>query len=285
MSSTARPVSARTATPCRAPSTPRTSAPWAPPKSAAIPAAAWRTRAWKASPSRPTAKYLVGFEQSPLIQDGGDGGRANRLVKIDINTGATQQFVYDNYLADKNKNYNSSELLAINDHEFLVLERDGKGLGDGSDAVLKRLYKIDLNGATDIGTLNGGAGISGEANLLPYAVNKSLFLDIKLALNAAGYTNAQIPAKLEGMSFGEDIIDAGTTYHTLYIGNDNDFVPGVAGPNNIYVFKFTDADLGSSTFMNQAITPVPEPAYALPFASGLGLLCLWRFRVRRASRA
>lgn len=39
-----------------------------------------------------------------------------------------------------------SEITAINDHEFLVLERDGKGLGDGSNAVVKTLFKIDLAG-------------------------------------------------------------------------------------------------------------------------------------------
>ena len=229
----------------------------------------------------PDGNYLVGFEQSPLAQDGGDGGRTNRIVKIDINTGVTQQFVYDNHLTDTNKNYNSSEILALNDHEFLVLERDGKGLGDGSNAVVKRLYKIDLDGATDISLLNGGAGISGESNLLPYAVDKSLFLDIRLALNDAGYTDAQIPAKLEGASFGADIVEGDTTFHTLYLANDNDFIPGTAGPNDFFVFKFTDADLAGSTFVNQSITAVPEPAYALPFSAALVLLCAWRIRKRQ----
>ncbi len=176
----------------------------------------------------PNGQYLVGFEQSPLIQDGGDGGRANRIVRIDINTGVVEQFVYDNFLTDKNKSYNSSEILAINSHEFLVLERDGKGLGDGSNAAVKRLYKIDLNGAQDISLLNGGAGISGEANLLTYAVSKSLFLDIRLALNSAGYTDAQIPAKIEGAAWGQDIVESGTTYNTLILTNDNDFLPGTA---------------------------------------------------------
>jgi hypothetical protein len=230
----------------------------------------------------PDGKYLVGFMQSPLIQDGGDGGRANRLVKINIATGITQQFVYDNFLADKSKTYNSSEMLAINDHEFLVLERDGKGLGDGTSAVVKRLYKIDLNGAQDISLLNGGAGISGEANLLPYAVGKSLFLDIKLALNNAGYADTQIPAKLEGAAFGADIVEDGTTYHTLYITNDNDFIPGTAGPNNFYVFKFTDADLGGSTFENQAISAVPEPSTMACILGALGLLAACG--MRRAAR-
>ena len=37
----------------------------------------------------PDGKTLFGFVQSPLIQDGGDGGRANRIVTIDIETGTT----------------------------------------------------------------------------------------------------------------------------------------------------------------------------------------------------
>lgn len=216
----------------------------------------------------PDGKTLVGFEQSPLIQDGGDGGRANRIVTIDLATGNTKQFVYDNYLADKNKTYNSSEILAVNDHQFLVLERDGKGLGDNSAAVLKRLYMVDTNGATDIGTLN----ISGQANLLPYAMTKTLFLDIKAELNAKGIADTAIPAKLEGAAFGEDVVINGTTYHTLYIANDNDFVPGTAGSNNFYVFGFTDADLNGAAFQNQNIAAVPEAdTYALMLA-GLGLV-------------
>jgi hypothetical protein len=217
----------------------------------------------------PDGKTLVGFMQSPLIQDGGDGGRANRIVTIDVATGATKQFVYDNFLADTNKAYNSSELLALNSHEFLVLERDGKGLGDGSAAVVKRIYKIDIAGATDIGALNGGAGISGEANLLQYAVTKTLFLDMKSALGAKGITATQVPAKLEGMAFGDDIVEAGKTWHTLYVANDNDFVPGVSGPNQYYVFRFDDSDLGGSVFDNQSISAVPEAGtWAL---MGLGL--------------
>ena len=119
-------------------------------------------------------------------------------------------------MADKTKNYNSSEILAINDNEFLVLERDGKGLGDGSSADVKRIYKINLAGATDIGALNGGAGISGEANLLTYAVNKTLFLDLKTSLVAAGIPATAIPAKLEGMAFGDDILE-GSHYITRYM--------------------------------------------------------------------
>lgn len=210
----------------------------------------------------PDGTTLVGFEQSPLLQDGGDGGRANRIVTIDIATGATHQYAYDN--KDGTKNYNSSELLAINSHEFLVLERDGKGLGDGSTAVEKKLFKIDINGATDV------SSISGEANLLASAVSKSLFLDIATVLHNNGIAFTDIPAKLEGAAFGADVIDSvGTLYHTLYIANDNDFVSNVAGPNKFFVFGFTDSDLNGSVLVSQQLAAVPVPGAVWLFGSAL----------------
>lgn len=205
----------------------------------------------------PDGKTLFGFMQSPLIQDGGDGGRANRIIAVDIKTGATSQYAYDNYLADKSKSYNSSELLALNEHELLVLERDGKGLGDDSNADVKRIYKISLQGAADV------SGLSGQAALLQKAVPKSLFLDIAATLKAHGLTAAQIPAKLEGMAFGEDVVVDGVTQHTLYVGNDNDFLAttpaGLANPNKWFVFAFTDADLGGSRFVNQRLRDEHAP--------------------------
>jgi len=196
----------------------------------------------------PDGQYLVGFMQSPLIQDGGDGGRANRIVRIEIASGTVEQFAYDNFIPAMNKAYNSSEILALNSHEFLVLERDGKGLGDGTLAVVKQLWKVDLAGATEV------SGLSGAAALLAVAPAKTLFLDLRAALNAAGIADADIPAKLEGAAFGEDIVIDGVTKHTLYLANDNDFLASVGGkanPNQFFVFAFDDADLGGSVFEPQ----------------------------------
>jgi hypothetical protein len=204
----------------------------------------------------PDGKTLFGFMQSPLIEDGGDGGRANRIVKVDIASGAVSQYAYDNYLADKAKAYNSSELLALNDHELLVLERDGKGLGDDSKADVKRIYKIDIAGAEDVSALTG------EAALIAKAPAKTLFLDIAATLKAAGLANTQIPAKLEGIAFGEDIVVGGVVKHTLFVGNDNDFVAvtpgGNSNPNQWFVFAFTADDLAGSTFKPQRVNRSSE---------------------------
>ena len=221
----------------------------------------------------PDGKALIGFMQSPLAQDGGDGAQANRIVKIDIATGAVSQYAYDNRIG--NKNYNSSEIVALNDHEFLVLERDGKGLGDESAAVVKQVWKVDLKGATDVSNLTG------QKALLAAAPTKTLFLDIKAALNAAGYTDDLIPAKLEGLAFGEDVLIGGVLKHTLYVANDNDFYDQVllsdkqtrvTYDNQFLVFAFDSTDLGGSDFVPQEIAAIPEPGtYALLLA-GLGVL-------------
>ncbi len=198
----------------------------------------------------PDGSTLFGFVQSPLIQDGGDGGRANRIVQIDIASGAVRQYAYDNFIGEAlNKAYNSSEVLALNSHELLVLERDGKGLGDGSAAVVKRLYKVDLAGAEDVSAQEGAAA------LLAKAPAKTLFADLRAVLNAAGIDDAHIPAKLEGIAFGEDVVVDGVTKHTLYVANDNDFLAlapgGLANPNQFFVFAFDDADLAGSVYEPQ----------------------------------
>ncbi|CAH0347988.1 esterase-like activity of phytase family protein [Aquabacterium sp. CECT 9606] len=220
----------------------------------------------------PDGKTLVGFMQSPLAQDGGDGGRANRIVSIDVATGATHEYAYDNVI--NGKAYNSSEILALNDHQFLILERDGKGQGDGSSAKVKQVWAVDISGAQDVSSL------SGEAALLAKAPTKTLFLDIAGALKAFGVADTAIPAKLEGMAFGQDIVENGVTKHTLYIANDNDFVPGVAGSSRFYIFAFTDAELASKglAYTPQSITSVPEPESFALLGAGLAVMTWVRRR-------
>jgi len=178
----------------------------------------------------PDGRTLVGVMQAPLEQD---TNKVIRIVTVDIRTGATSQYAYQLTTGS-----GVSEILAINDHEFLLDERDGKGLGDSSVAKVKQLFKVDLTGAQNI------AGKSGDLSAL--AVPKVLFLDLVPKLVAAGLSGDKIPAKIEGIAFGQDITVGGVKRHTLFVANDNDFTPnvgGVANPNQYFVFAFDDSDL------------------------------------------
>jgi hypothetical protein len=201
----------------------------------------------------PDGTMLVGIMQAALGQEG--GGKSIRIVTIDIATGTTSQYAYK-----LTTGTGASEIIAINNHEFLVDERDGKGLGDGSPAVVKQLFKIDLTGATEV------SGITGKTALGLAAIPKTLFLDVAAKLIENGITAANVPAKIEAMAFGQDINDNGTLFRTLYIANDNDFIPGTAGSNNFYVFAVADAGLN---YQAQQIASVPVPAAALLFGTGL----------------
>jgi hypothetical protein len=198
----------------------------------------------------PDGSALIGAMQSPLIQDGGTNGATTRLIRIDLHTGAIQEFAYpltNLGSATKPKYTTVSEILAINDHELLVDERDGKGLGDGSAAAFKRLYRIDLSGAPEV------SGVEGVSNLASKAVSKSLFLDVVQLLTAQGMRAEDIPAKIEGIAFGPDVTVDGVVKHTLFVANDNDYVSTVAdalhpaaqdnNPNVWFVFAFGDSDL------------------------------------------
>jgi hypothetical protein len=198
----------------------------------------------------PDGRTLVGIMQNALIQDASDGApNMLRIVTIDILSGRTTH-EYP-YLLTTGSGV--SDIVALNNHEFLVDERDGKGLADapGEKAKVKQIFKIDLQGATDISNMTGS-----EAQT--HAVAKSLFLDIVKTLNAAGITSDLIPAKIEGTAFGPDVIIDGVKTHTFWVANDNDFlqdynnVPN-SNPNQFWVFGIKDSDLGGSTYVPQQI--------------------------------
>jgi hypothetical protein len=195
----------------------------------------------------PDGKTLVGILQNALIQDAAEGGDAAnllRMVTIDIASGRTTHEY--GYLLTTGSGV--SDITALNNHEFLVDERDGHGLGDNSKAKVKQIFKIDLKDAVDVTGLNGTQAAG-------RAVAKTLFLDVAKVLIANGITADQIPAKIEGTAFGPDLKYQGHTVHTFWVANDNDFLQDLAGPNTnpnqFFVFGFTDADLGGSTYVPQ----------------------------------
>ncbi len=174
----------------------------------------------------PDGKKLVGILQSPLIQDGGLGpdqkriGLNVRILEVDIATGKTREFVYQ--LEDPSHGIN--EILAITDREYLVLERDSLA---GTEAQCKKLFKIDLTGATEVSEVPSLPSTGPPATIRPVA--KSLYADF---LDPRyGLSGKDIPEKFEGITFGPNLPDG---RRLLLLTADNDFL--AEQPFRLYAF-------------------------------------------------
>jgi hypothetical protein len=201
----------------------------------------------------PDGRYLVGIMQNALIQDNGVDnstpparvGVNNRILRINLDTGLTQEFVYVMDAVNQGRGVN--EMLAINDHEFLVLERDNRTFAPTPPAIaaeplLKRLYKIDLNkvGLTDVSSVATlpmtGAALA-AASVVP--VDKTLFLDLldpAYKIDSTRTLKDVIAEKIEGLAWGPDLPDG---RHVLYVASDNDLSLDL--PTKIYAFAIDGA--------------------------------------------
>ena len=178
--------------------------------------------------------------QDPLVDEGDqkDGRRSRnvRIVAFDVRSGqSVAQYVYqleaiatlnavnpatsDDFSAtNQGRSIGLSAIHALTDSEFLVLERDNRGLGVEVTAapLHKRVYRISLDGATDVSRLSLAGSNALPAGVVP--VRKSAEVDLLAQLRAVGAKD--IPEKLEGLAIGPRLPDG---RFLVLIGSDNDY--------------------------------------------------------------
>ena len=188
----------------------------------------------------PDGQKLFAVFQDPLQNEGTPNGRSSRnvrIVRFDVATGQSDaQYIYqleplteindripgtadDFGSTSQGRNIGVSSLVALDDRQLLIIERDNRGVGVGDPQGTipvgsKRIYKIDLTDATDV------SGLTLTRNDLPadvMPVSKTLFLDVAEALRTA---EQPIPEKLEGVAIGPKLADGS---YALLLATDNDF--------------------------------------------------------------
>lgn len=245
----------------------------------------------------PDGERLVGVLQDPLVNEPGPNngrdGRNVRIVVLDNDRGspsygtAIAQYVYQlekqadiaaRIIADggtatatdprQGRNIGLSAIVAINQTEFIVLERDNRGIGvddpEGNIVVgSKRVYQIDVSGATDV-TDEILPVDALPANVI--AVSKSPVF-INLAANTV-LPNGKIAEKWEGLAIGPRLKGGA---RVIIAGNDNDYSVTQSGPGtqfDVYV-NFTGGteqrDLDQPTRFNGIeVGSVPDGYSLLP---------------------
>jgi len=200
----------------------------------------------------PDGRTLVGIMQSALQQPDLTGKPGNvapvRIVTYDLRTHATHEYLY--LLDDPKDNGGAvSEITALNATTFLVDERDG----DFEPGAYKRLFRISLDGATDVGPqakVPGATYDAGKGGLLVGGTSIEALTgtgDTKAAtadLARAGITTVRKTAGIDlgglltgldpaGGFFGHDKIEGIATPdggRTIVVSNDSDF--GIDGVTN-----------------------------------------------------
>jgi len=169
----------------------------------------------------PSFKRIVGAMQGPLVQDGRLEnnkcyGTWTRWLVIDMQDGSIGQggsTVQWSYALD-DESTGVSEVLAIDESRFLVLERDSLL---GAEAKLKRVYLADGSDATDVSaveSLKGGLPSGSRA------ISKRLLID--LLDPQYGFHGDNAPEKPEGLAWGPKLSDG---RRLLMVCFDNDFEP------------------------------------------------------------
>lgn len=165
----------------------------------------------------PDGKYYFTSMEASLYQDGDistvDSGSYSRITKYDRNGDIAAEYAYpiDAIPAQpspgKNADNGVSEMLAVNDHQFLIIERSGVQASDGSYSNFIRIYEVDTDEATNIKSLD-------SLKLGQFKpVSKKLVLNLN-SLNLPKLDN------IEGITWGPKLKNG---HDSLVLVSDNNF--------------------------------------------------------------
>jgi len=164
----------------------------------------------------PDGRYAYAMLQSAMVNEGGGNGVFARIVKFDTATGtAVAQYAYR--MEGSSQGRGISALVALNDHEFLVLERNNRGLGSASELTPqnKKVFKIDIAGADDVSNV-----VLGATTFAGQTVTKTATPFMDLGADTLAALGGIVPEKWEGLAIGPRLADGS---FLMLAGTDNDY--------------------------------------------------------------
>lgn len=249
----------------------------------------------------PDSKRLVTILQSATVQDTNGANQQTRnntrILVYDISGNATPTNPIGHYVlqlpifnqngtGNPNRTAAQSEMLALNDTQFLVLSRDGIGRGiaaDGSTSqtpVFKSVLLVDTAGATNL------AGTQYETGIAPIATNGTLNAGIvpvqqvelvnllnSTQLARVGMNLGRLPTtnptslgeKWEALALAPVLEEGAPQDFFLFVGNDNDFQgTNISFNGNSYVSGALDGSGNNDSIL--LVYRLTLPTYVDPTA-------------------
>ncbi len=154
--------------------------------------------------------------ETALIQDGPEptleAGTVSRVTQYDRDGNMLAQYAYELDPIQAEPTGDSADngvtdIVAVDDTRFLVLERSGVSAAEGPWDIYVRIYLIDISGATDVSGLDSLDG----ASYTP--VSKELVINL-------AETDLERVDNIEGMSWGPALENGNAT---LVLVSDNNF--------------------------------------------------------------
>lgn len=171
----------------------------------------------------PDGRIAYAMLQSAMLDEGAGSGTLNRIVAFDTRTARPlAQYAYR--MEGSSQGRGISALVAINDRELLVLERNNRGLGVDGELTPpnKKVFRIDLSGATDVSNINLAAAPAGSFATVTKTATP--WLDLAAAATLAhpslAALNGVSPEKWEGLAVGPRLKDG---RYLVLAGTDNDY--------------------------------------------------------------
>lgn len=255
----------------------------------------------------PDQKQLAALLQSATRQDGGTGGssatRYNTRLLIYSVTNPDSPVLTGHYVVQLPRFTTSagatqvaaqSEMLALNDKQFLVLSRDsGNGQGlSGTTSLYRSIDLIDISSATNLvgtaydGTTPVAPGGNLVASVTPVSFQRFIDINNNAQLSRFGLHNGapnnatNLSEKWEAMGLLPVLDAARPNDFFLFVGNDNDFLTTNGYQVGAAYNAGADVDTMILVYRLELPTYVDPIAVeslrvtALPLARGLGVAAI-----------
>jgi hypothetical protein len=200
----------------------------------------------------PDGAYAYAMLQSAMVNEGGSNGVCNRIVKFNTETGTVvSQYAYK--MEGSSQGRGISALVALNADEFLVLERNNRGIGVGAEASPpnKKVFRISLAGAADV----SGTLLSNDNCPAVSKTTSPFFLD--LGADTLPEVGNRVPEKWEGLAIGPWLNDGS---YVMLAGTDNDYSVTQSGSGtqfDVYFnFAAAVADPSYDAYANSIQCPI-----------------------------